>query len=319
MLRPFEDSDYERMAEIRNALYPDYRISLDELRHWDSSWEADKYFKLRLVAEDTSGQVVGFGETSHMPHQFHADKYGLNVQVHPEHQRRGYGTALFNELLETVKRRGAILVRSEAKESLPESVAWLGRRGFSEIQRYWESRLDVATFDFGAFSTAVGRAKEQGVTFTTLVEEGPDSPQVRRQMYELDRDIMHDVPMPEPMTETSYESFVKGLFENPNFMPEAWFLAKVGDEYVGLSNLWKSQELADVFYQGLTGVRREHRGKGIAMALKIIGLEFVRERGIREVRTWNNTRNRPMLRINEAMGFVKQPVWIEFARELRAS
>ncbi|HET7770354.1 MAG TPA: hypothetical protein VFN74_16385 [Chloroflexota bacterium] len=32
--------------------------------------------------------------------------------------------------------------------------------------------------------------------------------------------------------------------------------------------------------------------------------------------TWNNTRNRPMLRINEAMGFRKQPDWIEFARQL---
>src|SRR5688572_17506018 len=92
---PFQDSDYARMAEIRNALYPDYRINTDELRHWDSTWEADKYFKLRLVAQDTNGQVVGFGQTNHMPHQFHEDRYELNVQVHPEHQRRGYGSAIF--------------------------------------------------------------------------------------------------------------------------------------------------------------------------------------------------------------------------------
>jgi mycothiol synthase len=315
-LRPFRETDYERMAEIRNALFPDYRINVDELRHWDSTWEADKYFKVRLAAEDAEGRVVALGQTNHMPHQFHPDKYELNVLVDAPFQRRGYGSALFNALLETVKQRGAILVRAETKESKPESIAWLERRGFTEIQRYWESRLEVASFDFAAFSTAVDRAARQGITFTTLAEEGPDDVEVRRRMYELDRDIMRDVPMPEPITDTSYEAFVKGTFDNPNFMPEAWFLAKDGGAYVGLSNLWKSQELDDVYYQGLTGVLREHRGKGIAMALKMVGLELVRSRGIREVRTWNNTRNRPMLRINEAMGFQKQPVWIEFAREL---
>ena len=315
-LRPFRESDYERMAEIRTLNFPDAPISPAEFRHWDSTWEPDKYFKVRLAAEDAEGRVVGFGQTNHMPHQFHPDKYELYVIVDPAHQRRGYGGALFTSLLGTIQERGASLVRAETKESKPESIDWLARRGFAEIQRYWESRLDVASFDFGAFSTAIERATKQGITFTILAAEGPDNPDVRRKMYELDRDIMRDVPMPEPITDTSYESFEKGSFGSPNFMPEAWFLAKDGAAYVGLSNLWKSQELDDVYYQGLTGVLREHRGKGIAMALKIIGLEFVRERGIREVRTWNNTRNRPMLNINEAMGFAKQPVWIEFARQL---
>jgi GNAT superfamily N-acetyltransferase len=315
-LRPFREGDYERMLEIRNAIFPDYKTSIGEIRHWDSTWEADKYFKLRLVAEDESKRVVGFGQTNHMPHQFAPDKYEINVQVDPAHQRRGYGRTLFERLLETVRQRGGTLVRAEAKESLSESIAWLHRRGFGEIQRYWESRLAVADFDFDAFAAAIPRAIEQGVTFTTLAEEGIERPEILRAMYELDREITRDVPLPDPVTDTSYESFVKGALENPNFMPEAWFLAKDGDRYVGLSNLWKSQELAGVYYQGLTGVLREHRGRGLAMALKMHGMHFVRERGIREVRTWNNARNRPMLNINEAMGFKKEPAWVEFSRAL---
>jgi hypothetical protein len=45
-------------------------------------------------------------------------------------------------------------------------------------------------------------------------------------------------------------------------------------------------------------------------------VRYAQARGAREIRTWNNTRNRPMLRINEAMGFQKQPVWIEFEKSL---
>ncbi|HEU5317585.1 MAG TPA: GNAT family N-acetyltransferase, partial [Chloroflexota bacterium] len=55
-----------------------------------------------------------------------------------------------------------------------------------------------------------------------------------------------------------------------------------------------------------------YRGKGIAMALKVRGVRYAREHGYREIRTNNDTANRPMLRINEAMGFVKQPAWIIF-------
>ena len=57
-------------------------------------------------------------------------------------------------------------------------------------------------------------------------------------------------------------------------------------------------------------------GKGVAMALKLQTVKYARANGYREIRTGNNTRNRPMLRINEAMGFQKQPVWIEFEREV---
>ena len=45
-------------------------------------------------------------------------------------------------------------------------------------------------------------------------------------------------------------------------------------------------------------------------------MRYAREHGRREIKTWNDQSNRPMLAINEAMGFVRQPAWIELRKEL---
>jgi RimJ/RimL family protein N-acetyltransferase len=50
------------------------------------------------------------------------------------------------------------------------------------------------------------------------------------------------------------------------------------------------------------------------MGLKLHTVRYARDHGYREIRTANDIRNRPMLRINEALGFVKQPAWIAFER-----
>jgi hypothetical protein len=39
--------------------------------------------------------------------------------------------------------------------------------------------------------------------------------------------------------------------------------------------------------------------------------------GVDHIKTWNDQKNRPMLSINEAMGFEKQPAWIAVEKRLR--
>jgi GNAT superfamily N-acetyltransferase len=103
---------------------------------------------------------------------------------------------------------------------------------------------------------------------------------------------------------------------SPGSLPEAFFIAKAGDSYVGQSNLIRSEELSDVLYTEFTGVRREHRGRGIAMALKLRAIDYAKRHGYREIRTWNSSLNAPMLGINVKLGFVKQPLWITFGKDL---
>jgi GNAT superfamily N-acetyltransferase len=315
-LRPFEDRDWPRLTEIGTAIYPDDPRSEQADRHGESMWNEAQHFRLRLVAEDPNGQMVGFGRLSHMPWQFHPDKYRIRIEVDPASQRQGVGTALYERMLAEAQARGAVQLRTNAKETMAESIDFLSHRGFEEIQRDWESRLDVQGFDFGPFATAEDRVTAQGITLTSLQDEGAQDEQVLRKVYALDVECTKDEPAVEPVTPSPYEMWVKDVLESPWSLPEAFFLAKDGDRYVGLSALFKNMSLPHVLQQGFTAVDREYRGKGVAMALKIRGARYALDRGIKEIRTHNNTRNRPMLRINEAMGFVKEPVWIEYGKTL---
>lgn len=315
-LRPFREEDYPRDVEIGSLSFPDEPWNVEEIRHFDASWDHTRYEYLRMMAEGGDGRVVGLGRISHMPWEFHPRKYSMNITVEPSLRRRGIGTAIYEGLIEELRRREAIVVRSwVSKETMAESIAFLVHRGFVEVQRGWQSHLDIAAFDFAQFAGAEERVARQGITLTTLDAERARNPDRVRKAYELDQACARDAPGIDEATEVSFEQFVASSIETPQALPDAFFLARDGDRYVGLSFLLRRLEQPDVLSQELTGVLREYRGRGIAMALKLQTVRYAREHGYREIRTGNDARNRPMLRINEAMEFVKQPAWITFEKK----
>ena len=316
-IRPF-DGEYEQLIAIQKAIDPDEGGSVENWRFDDENWRHDRYFKERLVAEE-DGKIVGWGQVYHMPWQFHADKYRMNLEVHQEHQRQGVGSALYERFLALVTERKGAKLRTDTQESRTAALEFLSKRGFEEIQRYWESRLDVNGFDFAPFAAAEPRAAAEGITITTLADEldqKGESDEMLRAIYEMEMAAFLDVPFPDPPTPFPYDEWKKWVLEGPGGLKDAYFLAKDGERYAGVSNMHKNESHPGVVFQGFTGVIREYRGKGVAMALKLQTVKYAREKGYREIRTGNNTRNRPMLRINEAMGFVKQPVWIEFDKAI---
>src|SRR5690606_23520676 len=148
------------------------------------------------------------------------------------------------------------------------------------------------------------------------VRELETDPDRNAKLYKLEFALERDVPSPEPITEVPFEEWMK-LWDRPNLLPDAWFIAVHDGEYVGSTNLWKTQARDDLLYTGLTGVLREYRRKGIATALKLQAVRYAQTHGISQVRTWNAQSNEGMLGINVRLGFVRQPAYIMFTRKLR--
>ena len=268
-VRPATPADYLALVAVGKASYPDYGETVEEWRHWDETWDHSKYFKLRLVSED-SGRVVGYGQVNHMRWAFVPTKYRVDITVLPDHRGRGHGTALYDDLASAVVARGGRALASAAKESMTDGVRFLTKRGYREVKRDWESRLFVKGFDFARFSTADDRVAKQGIRIATLAEEMERDPDALQKAFELSEDCRMDIPSVDPPTRHTFDEFRREDIDAPSALLDAFYLAIDRDgRYLAVSNMFRSLDDPTFLWQGITGVRREARAKGIAMALKL--------------------------------------------------
>ncbi len=314
-LRAFRDDDLATIVRLSNESYPDYAWTVEELRHMDADWRPAGYFQRRMIAE-VDGIPVGYSEISQSRGQFVPDNYTLEVIVRPEARRQGIGSRLYADAEQVLRSRRAHWARNAVKESLAESVGFATIIGAVELKRDWESRLDLASFDPTSFGEAPERVAAAGVRITTLAEEMTTDAVAVRKAYELHAVARLDVPGLDPATPSPFERFESEVLHAPWSLPDAYFIAILGGRYVGESSLAREGSDPTLIHQNLTGVLREERGRGIAMALKLKAVDYARSRGLKHIRTWNDSLNRPMLAINEALGFAREPAWITFGKDL---
>jgi mycothiol synthase len=317
VLRAFTNDDYSAWVAGSNLCYPDYPWSVEEARHEDDKWDHHRFFKTRIVAEE-DGRIVGSIDVNHRPSRFHPDRYGFDLWVLPDHRRRGHGSALHDRGVAILRERNALAATGGVKESMADGVAFTAKRGWAEVKRDWESRLVVAGFDFGRFAGATERVTAQGIRISTYADELVHDAGAPQKAFELTDLCRRDVPAMDAATDITFEEWRQHWIDAPSFLADAFFIAIDRDgRWLGMSNLQRSIEDPSFIWQGLTGVRREARGTGLAMALKLATVGYAQHLGVNHIKTWNDQLNRPMLAINEAMGFAKQPAWIGLEFRLR--
>ncbi|WP_394794959.1 GNAT family N-acetyltransferase [Armatimonas sp.] len=321
IIRDFDPAqDYEKLASLHNAVWPDYPVTVEELQSGDAQREA-KIRHHRLLAEK-DGQLVAQGKIGQSSWAYHPQKFNLGLDVLPEFRQQGIGQALLEALSQRVADTNPIQFGADAREDHTNSVGFLTKRGFVECMRAWESRLKVDTVDLAPFAEARQKPLEHGIRLTDLVtllaEEGEDA---YLKLHDMEVECDADVPLPEGEEHTpmAYEDWRERIRKSVRFTPACQFIAVAPEgEYVGISMLFPPK-VGDYLGTGLTGVRRAHRRKGIALALKCMAIEYAKAQSVPEIRTDNAQQNRAMLSINEALGFEKQPAWIIYEKRLTAA
>ena len=82
-----------------------------------------------------------------------------------------------------------------------------------------------------------------------------------------DFDVERDVPAPFPIKEVPFEDF-EALSLGRWFVGDGFSAALDDDQFVGLTEPQVVDDVPSAIEQNLTGVRSDHRGRGIALALK---------------------------------------------------
>ena len=309
---PATSAHYQGIAEILNSLDPKRNISALNITEGDE--RRDPRFKFQRWIAVEKVQIVGTGSYNQSIWFDHPQKFILWIGVRPEYQRRGIGSTLYKTIMHGLKPLNPLALRATATEDLPKSMRFLEKRGFHVVIRDVPSELDVQNFDLTRFAGLEYRFRGNGIEIKTLPELEND-PERNRKLYDLDWEISQSVPgdLAAGMGRRGLDKYVEYAITGSSALPEGFFVAVKGDEFIGLSHVLSSTKGVSL-YQGLTGVKPQYRRQGIGLALKLRGIAYAKTTGHALIIAENDAKNIPMLTMNERLGFVRKPDLITFEK-----
>lgn len=315
-IRTFTSQDYPAIVAIHNRqgiVWPERPSTPEVWAAADNSRNPKCKHQRWVAVED--GAVVAFASYGQIASDYHPQRFYVNVEVDPLYQRRGIGSALYDQVLAGLQEFSPRVLRADAFTNLPQGFPFLQKRGFFEAFRETPVHLNVAAFDPSSYAGLEAKLRAQGICITTLQALQSD-PQRDRKIFELYWKTFEDVPQEEGFTEKpDFDEWVRWELNHPSNLHEAFFVAVQGDRYVGLRELYKDPG-SDVLQGGLLGVLRSHRKQGIGLAMQLRGIAYAREHGYRQVKTCTGVTNAPMQALFDKLGYARDPEWLQCQKNL---
>ena len=111
-------------------------------------------------------------------------------------------------------------------------------------------------------------------------------------MYEVALEATPDIPGEEESDLGTFEEWLTRDMQGDSDDPRAVFVAVENGEVAGFAKLSLEKDRTDRAYHDLTGVKRAHRGRGIAAALKRTQIAWAKANGYTSLQTSNEVAER---------------------------
>ena len=267
-------------------------------------WRRQAADMIWLLAE-RDGEAVGAGYALTGWHTPPHRGIGAAL-VLPEQRGRGTGDELRGILERWVAERGVSEFEGPVAEEDKGSIAWAAARGYEEAGRNSRMVLDLTTID------APTVAPPPGIEIVTWAER----PELAEGLWEVAREAAPDIPGEEDSDIGALDEWLDRDMRGSGDRPEAVFVALEDGEVLGYAKLAFSEETAERAFHDLTGVKRAHRGRGIAAVLKAAQIAWAKEQGFSTLQTSNEVRNAPIRHLNAKHGYVLEPGVVIVRRSL---
>lgn len=206
------------------------------------------------------------------------------LHVHPDHRRRGVGTALLDAALGHLVPLGLRQLRAFVPA---DSLPYARKRGFLPSRPVRYSLLDLRT-------VPPAPAAPAGVRLLALTGLEP------RSLHAAYVAASTDEPGDAPCDALGYENWRYEVWDNPGLDRRASTAVAVDGELVAFSLVERD---GDRMWSDLTATLPAYRGRGLARLAKLAALERARAAGVTRAYTANDEANAPMLAVNERLGY----------------
>ncbi len=313
-VRPASPDDAGLVADVMTAAYPrepeDPVIKAHRWRHPKHGWEHG-----RFIAE-IRGRPAAYLTWQHGPWSQLPERHcWIEVWLDRAHMDQELLTEMWRWLEQAAAEQGAWTLTAACGEDEPEMMRSLDGLGYEHerTDRVWSLDLRKHGSRINAEAAAArDRMNAGGVTLTSLAD-WKDADRYRK-LHEANELMRKDVPHTSPVLPQSIDDFMDRV-GSPNTPPERWWIALEGDTQVAHSYL-SFPPIRGVVWTGFTGCLPRYRGRGIATAVKLQTLAQAIELGVPEVRTANDSENKPMLHINESLGYELIPGFVSYLKRL---
>lgn len=308
-IREARPDDYPAITRIHNAqTEPDQHLAVEQLLHHDQAFQkTDSTFR-RAVAE-SDGEVVATGTIRSIwagPPQ--DGRVWVLLHSRDDHRGRGADSEVLHSLLDAAP-TGTLEVLTCIREDFLDAAGFLYPHGFHEVFRSWGAHLDPRTFEPAPFEALAARLERTGIRIVRYPEL-TDADQRDARLLGLQREIERNATAFPPIVPHRHDDIT-----STDTILGATFVAIAPDgAYVGLTSLLRGNDASSLAF-GFTGVRRDHRRRGIATALKARAVAAAATRGCTDLNAGGGgTLDAPIVRANRTIGFSIEPSWVTLVR-----